>query len=34
MEDVGIYYRHLVHLIAVWCMLWLFGTFYGYLVYF
>jgi hypothetical protein len=26
MEDVGIFYGHLVYLVAIWYILWLFGT--------
>jgi hypothetical protein len=33
MVDVGIVYVQLVFFIAIWYILWLFGTFYGYLVY-
>jgi hypothetical protein len=25
MEDVGIFYGHLVYFVAIWCILWLFG---------
>jgi hypothetical protein len=28
----GIYYSHLVHIMAIWYMLWPFGTYYGHLV--
>jgi hypothetical protein len=34
MEDVGLFYGHLLHFIAIWCILWAFGEFYGHLVYF
>jgi hypothetical protein len=34
MEDTGIFYDHLVCFIAILYILWPFGTFYGYLVYF
>jgi hypothetical protein len=34
MEDVGIFYVHLVNITAIWFTLWTFGIFYGYLVYF
>jgi hypothetical protein len=42
MEDVGIFYVHLVHvcygylvqIVDIWYILWLFYIFYGYLVYF
>jgi Na+/H+-dicarboxylate symporter len=27
MEDVGIFYGHLVYFVAIWCILWLFGMF-------
>jgi hypothetical protein len=33
MEDVCIYYGHLVYCTAVWYILWSFGMFYSYLVY-
>jgi hypothetical protein len=29
MEDVGIFYGHLVNFAAIWYVLWLFGKFYG-----
>jgi hypothetical protein len=34
MEDVDIFYGHLVYFTAIWYILWSFGKFYGYLVYF
>jgi hypothetical protein len=34
MENLGILYDHLVYLMAVGNILWLFGIFYGHLVYF
>jgi hypothetical protein len=34
MEDVGIFYGHLVHFMVFWYILWAFGIFYGNLVYF
>jgi hypothetical protein len=34
MEDVGIYYGHLVDVVAIWYILWPFGIFCGHLVYF
>jgi hypothetical protein len=34
MEDVGIFYGHMVYFIAIWYILWPLGIFYGYLVYF
>jgi hypothetical protein len=34
MEDVGIFYGRLVYLCNIWYILWLFGIFCGYLVYF
>jgi hypothetical protein len=34
MEDVGLFYGHLVCFTAMWYILWPFGIFYGYLVYF
>jgi hypothetical protein len=34
MEYVGIFYRHLAHFTGIWYMLWPFGIFYGYFVYF
>jgi hypothetical protein len=34
MEDVGIFYCHLVHCTAIWYILWPFGIIYGRLVYF
>jgi hypothetical protein len=34
MEDVGVYYGHLVYFVAIWDISWLFGTFCGHLVYF
>jgi hypothetical protein len=33
-EDVGIFYGHLVYFMAIWYILWPFGIFYGHLVYF
>jgi ABC-type spermidine/putrescine transport system permease subunit II len=33
MEDVRIFYGHLVHFAAIWCILWPFGIFVSYLVY-
>jgi hypothetical protein len=32
MEDVGIFYGHLVYFTVIWYTLWPFGIFYGYLV--
>jgi hypothetical protein len=34
MENSGILYSHFVYFTAKWYILWLFGTFGGYLVYF
>jgi hypothetical protein len=34
MEDVGICYGHLAYFTTIWYILWPFGMFYGYLVYF
>jgi hypothetical protein len=34
MEDVGIFYGHLVHFMVIWYILWTFGIFCGNLVYF
>jgi hypothetical protein len=34
MEDVGIFYGHLIYFTAIWYILWLLGIFYNYLVYF
>jgi hypothetical protein len=34
MEDVGIFYGHLVYFTAIWYISWPFGVFYFYLVYF
>jgi hypothetical protein len=34
MEDVGIFYGHLVYFIAIWYILWQIGTFFRHLVYF
>jgi hypothetical protein len=34
MEDVGIFYGHLVYLMAIWYFCGNVGAFYGYLVYF
>jgi ABC-type spermidine/putrescine transport system permease subunit II len=34
MEDVGMFYGHLVYFTAIWYILGPLGTFYGYLVYF
>jgi hypothetical protein len=34
MEDVGAFYGRSVYFTAIWYILWSFGTFYGYLVYF
>jgi hypothetical protein len=34
MEDVGIFYVPLVDVMTIWYILWSFGIFYGYLVYF
>jgi hypothetical protein len=31
MEDVGIFYDHLVYFTAIWYIMWPFGIFYGYL---
>jgi hypothetical protein len=31
MEDVGIFYRHLIYFTSIWYILWLFGTF-GYVI--
>jgi hypothetical protein len=33
MEEVGVFYGHLVYITAIWYILWLFGMFIGYLVY-
>jgi hypothetical protein len=33
MEDVGIFYEHLVHFTAFWYILWTFGILCGNLVY-
>jgi hypothetical protein len=33
-ENVGIFYGHLVYLIAIWYILWPFGTFCGHLIHF
>jgi hypothetical protein len=33
-EDVGIFYGHLVYFTAIWCISKPFGIFYGNLVYF
>jgi hypothetical protein len=33
MEDVGIFYGHLVYFMDIWSILWTFGLFYGHLVY-
>jgi hypothetical protein len=33
-EDVRIFYGHLVYFTAIWSVLWPFGILYGYLVYF
>jgi hypothetical protein len=32
MEEVGIFYGHLVYSTAIWYILWPFGIFYGYFV--
>jgi hypothetical protein len=32
MEDVGIFYGHLVYFMAIWSILWLFGIFFHVLV--
>jgi hypothetical protein len=32
MEDVGIFYGHIVYFTTKWYILWAFGTFGGYLV--
>jgi hypothetical protein len=34
MEDVCVFYGHLVYFTAIWYILWPFGLFYSYLVYF
>jgi hypothetical protein len=34
MEDVGLFYGHLIYLMAIWQYFTAFGTFYGNLVYF
>jgi hypothetical protein len=34
MQDVGIFYNHLVYFKAIWYSLWPFGIFYDHLVYF
>jgi hypothetical protein len=34
MEDVGIFYGHLVYFTASWYILWTYGTICGHLVYF
>jgi ABC-type spermidine/putrescine transport system permease subunit II len=34
MEDVGIFYGHLVYFTAIWYTLWTYGIFCGNLVYF
>jgi hypothetical protein len=34
MEDVGIFYGHLIYFTDIWNILWPFGIFYGHLVYF
>jgi hypothetical protein len=34
MEDVGLFYVHLVNFNAIWYILWPFGIFYGYLIHF
>jgi hypothetical protein len=33
MEDVGLFYGHLVYVVAIWYMLWPFGICCGHLVY-
>jgi hypothetical protein len=33
MEDVGLFYGHLVFFTPIWYVLWSFGIFYGHLVY-
>jgi hypothetical protein len=33
MEDIGIFYGHLVCFVDIWSILWAFGLFYGHLVY-
>jgi hypothetical protein len=33
MENVGIYYGHLVYSVVIWYILWSFGIFCGHLVY-
>jgi hypothetical protein len=33
MEDVVMLFVHLVYCVAIWYILWPFGSFYGYLVY-
>jgi hypothetical protein len=33
MEDVGVFYGHLVYYAAIWYILWQFGIFCGHLVY-
>jgi hypothetical protein len=34
MEDVGIFFGHLVYFVAIWYILWPIGIFCGHLVYF
>jgi hypothetical protein len=34
MEDVGILYGHLVYFKAIWCILWAFGIFYVFGIFF
>jgi hypothetical protein len=34
MEEVGLFYGHLVCFMAIWSVLWAFGIFVGYLAYF
>jgi hypothetical protein len=34
MDDVGLFYSHLVYFTAIWYILWPFGIFYDPLVYF
>jgi hypothetical protein len=33
MENVGIFFGHLVNITAIWNILWQYGILYGYLVY-
>jgi hypothetical protein len=34
MEDVGIFFGHLIYFVDIWYILWTFGIFCGHLVYF